>query len=108
MNTVKTTTIQKPAQVTTTTNTNTIKRSSSINNNNNNNYNNTQKMANSKSNTLNKNHGIEKLDLKQPTLSRANSVSSIASSVASSMSSSTSSKLSAVQKFRQMVLDNRD
>ncbi len=53
------------------------------------------------------NNGLDKLDFK-PSLSRSNSVSSIASSVASSMSSSTSSKLSAVQKFRQMVLDNRD
>ncbi len=44
----------------------------------------------------------------KPTLSRTNSVSSIASSVASSASSSTSSKLSAVQKFRNMVLESRD
>ena len=44
----------------------------------------------------------------KPTMSRKNSVSSIASSVASSASSSTSSKLSAVQKFRNMVLESRD
>jgi hypothetical protein len=43
----------------------------------------------------------------RPILSRANSVSSVASSIASSVSS-TNSKQSAVQKFRQMVLEHRD
>jgi hypothetical protein len=43
----------------------------------------------------------------RPILSRTNSVSSVASSVASSISS-TNSKQSAVQKFRQMVLEHRD
>ena len=43
----------------------------------------------------------------RPILSRTNSVSSIASSVASSVSSN-NSKQSAVQKFRQMVLEHRD
>jgi hypothetical protein len=105
-NSIKTTTIQKAPIITTTTSNNnnsSIKRSSSINN--------TPKMV-SKPNTIKNqtnflNNGLDKLDFK-PSLSRSNSVSSIASSVASSMSSSTSSKLSAVQKFRQMVLDNRD
>ncbi len=44
----------------------------------------------------------------KPNLSRTNSVSSIASSVASSTLSGNSSELSAVQKFRNMVLESRD
>jgi hypothetical protein len=60
-----------------------------------------------KTNSLKNKDKVLNLTVK-PTMSRKNSVSSIASSEASSASSSSSSKLSAVQKFRNMVLESRD
>ena len=58
---------------------------------------------------LTKSSGYGKVSVKSKEngLSRPDSVSSVASSVASSVSS-TNSKQSAVQKFRQMVLESRD
>ena len=70
----------------------------------------TQKVVTTKTNAIkSQTNGKERLESAgKPTLSRTNSVSSIASSCVSSSMSDASSRLSAAQKFRQMVLESRD